>query len=172
MLGRRLFLALIKGPLIGAALAALLVFGLGIVAFGPLLAYLAAAATGVATGALAGKPFWAKDAKLEAGLKAVVGAFMAVTAMFALRKWLSFDLDLSAFGAGKGPLGDLPAASLPLISFVLAVVFEADNAFDVPETSPVPRQRVGTESTDARRVEADDELESEPPERARSRHRT
>ncbi len=129
---RRLFVGLVLGLILGGLVAAGLVAGLRVPLFvgggGALLAYLAAALTGTLTGLFAGKPIWS-GARVEAGLKAFFGALLGVGLMFALREWgAGFRLDLSALGAGgAGSVGDLPAASLPLIAAVLGAFFELDN---------------------------------------------
>ncbi len=71
MLGR-LLIGIVKGLMVGSLL------GFGLVKLGAampiaVVAYLAAAVTGVLIGLVAGKPIWAKDAKIEAGTKAFVG---------------------------------------------------------------------------------------------------
>jgi hypothetical protein len=133
---RRLVVGLVVGLVIGGLLAAGLIFGLKWTAFmgtaGGLLAYLSAVVTGVLTGLVAGKPIWASEARIEAGLKAVFGALIAAGVMFVLRRWGGpWTLDLSAFGAGgPGAVGQLPAVSLPLIGAVLGALFELDNTGD------------------------------------------
>jgi hypothetical protein len=133
---RRLFVGLVIGILVGGAMAAALVSGLKMTTFfgsgGAVLGYLSAALTGVVTGLVAGKPIWASGAKIEAGLKAVVGALLAAGAMFALRQWAGgVTVDLNAIGAGgPAPLAELPAASLPLIAALLGGFFELDNTGD------------------------------------------
>ncbi|MGH7437703.1 MAG: hypothetical protein ACRENE_18655 [Polyangiaceae bacterium] len=142
---KRLLTGLILGAVVGVAVAAALVAGLKVVAFtgtfGALLAYASAAGTGVLVGLVAGKPIWAGEAKVEGGLKAFFGALLAAGAMFALRRWApSVELDLTALHAGgPGPLADLPAASLPLISAVLGMFFELDNS--VTDAGPGERGR-------------------------------
>jgi hypothetical protein len=151
---RRLLVGLVLGLLVGGLVAAGLVAGLHIVDFafitgGAVLAYLTAAVTGVLTGLVAGKPIWASGAKIEAGLKAFFGALIGVGLMFALRQWAGgVRLDLSPIGAG-GPasLGDLPAASLPLLAAVLGGFFELDNTAE--------KQQAAKEASGAKkRVEA------------------
>jgi hypothetical protein len=143
---KRLVLGLVVGAIVGVAVAAVLVSSLQIVAFtgdfGALLAYAAAAVTGALTGLVAGKPIWASDAKVEAGLKAFFGALLAAGAMFALRQWAQgWTLDLTVLhGGGPAPVGALPAASLPLIATVLGVFFELDNSGG--DAGPAPRKRV------------------------------
>lgn len=126
---KRLIVGLILGTVIGAVVAAVLVQGLGMVLFSnAVFAYLAAAATGVITGLVAGKPIWSADGKIEAGLKAFFGVLLALGGMFALRTWANVNLDLSMLKAGEGALGSLPAASLPIIAAVLAGFYEIDNS--------------------------------------------
>lgn len=126
---KRLIIGLILGTVIGAVVAAVLVQGLGMALFSnAAFAYLAAAATGVITGLVAGKPIWAADGKIEAGLKAFFGILLGLGAMFVLRTWANVHLDLSMLKAGEGALGDLPAASLPLLAAVLAGFYEIDNS--------------------------------------------
>ena len=88
--------------------------------------------------------------------------------MFALRRWASgVDLDLTALHAGgSGHLGDLPAASLPLIALVLGMFFELDNS--VPDAAPDGHKRVASGGAASRsrvqsegRSEAGDEQEED-----------
>jgi hypothetical protein len=127
--------------------------------------YAAAAAVGILTAIVAGKPVWARAAKVEALLKAVVGAFIAVTSMFGIRKWLpGVTLDLSRIGAGAGAVGDLPRVALPLVGMALALVFEVDDAFG-PEVSvhaPRPMRAGSADSSEAHH---------EPEEESRGRDR-
>lgn len=129
---KRLLVGLVLGAIIGAVVAAALVQGLGMVAFsasslGAVAAYLAAAVVGVLTGLVAGKPIWSADGKIEAGLKAFFGTLLALGAMFVLRTWAKIHVDLSALKAGEDVIGNLPAASLPIIAAVLGGFFELDN---------------------------------------------
>jgi hypothetical protein len=131
---RRLLVGLVLGVVIGGLVAAAIVKGLAVTSFaaagGPALAYIAAIATGVLAGLVAGKPIWAKGAWIEVGLKAFFGSLLAAGAMFALRKWGAVSVNLAALGSGS--LGDLPVTSLPIISTVLSVFYELDNT-DAPE---------------------------------------
>src|SRR5262245_22842725 len=79
MLVRLIFGALL-GAILGGIVAAALVKGLGILAFGAMLAYVAAAITGVLAGLFTGKPIWTAGGKIEAGLKAFFGALLATGA--------------------------------------------------------------------------------------------
>jgi hypothetical protein len=175
---RRLLLGLVLGLVVGGLLAAGLVAGLKVETFvgsgGGALAYAAAALTGVMTGLVAGKPIWASGAKVEAGLKAFFGALLGAGAMFALRQWAGgWPLDLHFVGAG-GPaaVGDLPAASLPIIAAVLCGLFELDNTGDVDVAgSAARRKRVpvgeGTASATPRVDEADETEAEVAPKRAK-----
>lgn len=129
MIGRLITGSLI-GIVLGLAVAALLVKGLGIVVVWPIIAYVLAAAVGALTGLFAGKPIWAAGGQIEGGLKAVFGAVLAAVAMFVLRTWVKVDVDLSRFGAGAGSLGEVPAAALPVIAGVLGALFGLDNTPD------------------------------------------
>ena len=126
---KRLIVGLVLGTVIGGIVAAVFVQGLGMAVFtNAVFAYLAAAATGVITGLVAGKPIWSADGKIEAGLKAFFGVLLALGGMFALRTWANVHLDLSMLKAGSDTLGQLPAASLPVIAAVLAGFYEIDNS--------------------------------------------
>jgi len=130
---RRLLLGLVLGLIVGGLMAAAVVAGLKMPAFaggiGTAIAYAVSSLTGVLTGLVAGKPIWASGAKIEAGLKAVFGALLGAGSMFALRMWAtSWTIDVGLLGAaGHGSVGELPAASLPLIAAVLGSFFELDN---------------------------------------------
>jgi hypothetical protein len=137
---RRLFIGLILGLIVGGLVAAGLVAGLH-QAFFPLdntgaafMAYLSAAVTGVLTGLVAGKPIWATNAKIEAGLKAFFGALLGAGLMFAMRQWIHFAPGMEALAPGQTPevirdatIGTLPMVSLPLLAAVLGGFFELDN---------------------------------------------
>jgi hypothetical protein len=185
---RRLFAGLVLGSVVGIALAAGLVAWLKITTFqgvgGALEAYAAALVAGVVAGLVAGKPIWASNAKVEAGIKALFGALLAAGGMFALRRWASgWTVDLHALGAG-GPasVGDLPAASLPVIGAALGALFEVDNTGDTPARPAAARQRVawppaaradrsaplddGASTASPRRGRNPDEDEGLPPSRS------
>jgi hypothetical protein len=127
----RLFKGLFVGLALGGVLAAVAVQALGLTVLGTLPAYLLALVLGALTGLVAGKPIWAAGAKVEAGLKAFAGALLAAGGMFALRHWVGWSVDLTALGAGSGTLGELSATSLPLVSAVLAALFELDNTAEL-----------------------------------------
>ncbi|AKU97221.1 hypothetical protein AKJ09_03885 [Labilithrix luteola] len=170
---KRLIVGLVLGTVIGAVAAALLVKGLGMPFFTTaVVAYLAAAVTGILTGLIAGKPIWSADGKIEAGLKAFFGGALALGGMFALRQWVHFQVDLHQFNAGVGDLGELPATSLPIIAAVLAGFFELDNT---PPPEGDEKKLAGGSAKSAaadkkvRVVEAADEDEEDDLEPAQSK---
>jgi len=153
---RRLFVGLLLGAVIGVAASAVLVAGLKVTVFdgmaGTFEAYAAALLVGVLAGLVAGKPIWASDAKVEAGLKAVFGALLAAGGMFALRRWAPLVSLPAPLGTGAPvPLGALPA-SLPALGAVLGALFELDNTDDGKAATPgSARPRVSAPAA-ARRV--------------------
>jgi hypothetical protein len=149
MLGR-LIVGILKGLIVGGLIG----FGLLKLGFAVLplwLAYIAAPIAGVIIGLIAGKPIWAKDAKIEAGMKALVGALLGAGLMFAARKWLTMPLVLppaatDALGAtdqllraqadGRAAtLGTFAMTSLAMIAAVLGGFYDADNTPGAEATS-------------------------------------
>ena len=137
----RLIVGILKGLVVGGLI------GFGLLKVGPglfvgawaILAYIAAAVTGVVVGLIAGKPIWAKDAKIEAGMKAFVGAILGAGLMFGLRKFAPplADSVPAAFGVmTKDPqtLATFPVTALAAVAAVLGGFYEADNTPD-PESS-------------------------------------
>src|SRR5438105_128237 len=132
---KRLAFGLLFGLLVGGLLAAAVIKGVGMFAFtgtgGAVLAYVFAAITGVLVGLVAGKPIWASGGQIEAGLKAFVGAGVAAAAMWAMRRWLGFEItslhELGASPAIPTAAGLLPAVTLPIIASILGAFYEADN---------------------------------------------
>jgi hypothetical protein len=154
---KRLIVGLFLGTMIGAVVAAVLVQGLGMAVFAnSVVAYLSAAATGVITGLVAGKPIWAADGRIEAGLKAFAGMLLGLGAMLVLRWWVKVDVDLSSIKAGHGSIGDLPAVSLPAIAALLATFYELDNS---PSDAKKEEAKAGAKSGAGKkvRVEADED---------------
>ena len=161
---KRLIVGLLLGTIVGAVVAAVLVQGLGMWSFavsGAVFAYLAAAVTGVLTGLVAGKPIWAADGKIEAGLKAFFGALLALGAMFAIRTWAKLDVDLTSLKAGRGLLGDLPAASLPLVAAVLAGFFELDNTGESKKEDAEAKGGASKGAASGKKVRVAEEEEAE-----------
>ncbi len=160
---KRLLVGLVLGAIIGGVVAAILVQGLGITVFtNPFFAYLAAAATGVVTGLVAGKPIWSGEGRIEAGLKAFFGLLLSLGAMFALRTWVHASVDLAALKAGVGEVGMLPAASLPAIAALLSAFFELDNT---PGSKDEKEAKTASKSDDKKvRVAKEEEQEEEEDE--------
>jgi hypothetical protein len=124
---------LVVGGLLGFALAKA-----GFIAPGAIMAYLAGAGAGALVGLVAGKPIWAKDAKIEAGMKAVVGALLGAGLMFVARKWLGFLMPVSLGSLADanaslgetnvmGSFGGLAVTSLAFVAAVLGGFYEVDN---------------------------------------------
>ncbi|AUX48063.1 hypothetical protein SOCE26_095900 [Sorangium cellulosum] len=178
MLGR-LILGIVKGLIVGGLVG----FGLAKLGFAApiaIIAYLAAALAGVLVGLIAGKPIWAKDAKIEAGMKAFVGALLGVGLMFAARKWLTMPvpLPLGELGGANpslgeaagtaGTFGGLAITSLAAIAALLGGFYEADN--DPSEgDAPGAKQALPAKDKGNKRIAAsaavddlDDDLEAEP----------
>ena len=172
---RRLFVGLAEGLVIGIALAVAAVRGLGLNAASPvssaLVLALLAAGAGFIVGLIAGRPIWARDAKTEALLKAGVGALVGVGLSFALGRWLSLPVDLSAYSFGAGPAGKLAVVSLPLIATALSLFFELDNTGSgeakprLAEPRATPRLRASREPDESLSELDQDGLEDLPAER-------
>ena len=167
---KRLVVGLVLGTVIGAVAAAVLVQGLGITSFSAVVAYLAAAATGAITGLVAGKPIWSADGKIEAGLKAFFGVLLALGGMFVLRQWVHVHVDLAMLKAGAGDIGQLPAASLPIIGAILSTFFELDNTPGADDGKKEDAKDAGAKSQPGKKVrvaeqedDADEELEEPAP---------
>lgn len=158
---RRLLLGLFEGALISAVLVAGLVYGLHVTSWTSAFAYPAAALAGILVGLLAGKPIWAKGAKVEAGLKAFVGAGLALLGMYAARRWLTFPVDLGLFSQGKMPLGEIPAASIALIVTATAILYELDNTgggeHAAPDATTKRRVALPERETASSDLEADED---------------
>jgi len=163
---KKAVLGLVEGALIGGVVFfALLRLH---AAWSPVVAYAAAALVGALVGAVAGKPIWAREARLEGLLKSLAGAFIAVTAMYGARKWLmGLEVSLEALGGGAGPIGEVPGAALPSIGAGLGFVFQMDDAFG--GDGPPPRQRVA-EGPEVQPERAEDDQSEGSEQRARSEH--
>lgn len=166
MLGR-LLIGIVKGLVIGGLLGFGLV-KLGMALPGAVIAYLAAAVTGVVIGLVAGKPIWAKDAKIEAGAKAVVGALLGIGLMAAARHWLTMPLPISLDAlvpAGTElTIGGFAMTSLAAIAALLGGFYDADNdESGEDENRPTVARSGGAQNAGPKRIaqasEEDDEDE-------------
>ncbi len=174
MIGR-LLVGILKGLVLGALVGfGLLKISAGLAFPGALVAYLAAAATGVLIGLIAGKPIWAKDAKIEAGMKAGFGALLGLGLMFAARRWLTMEVPaglldvtraIAPTEAAENTLGNFGMTSLAAIAALLGGFYDADNTPepDKPEgkdqKTPAPKARIAQPPDDE---ELEDELADEP----------
>ncbi|WP_437854655.1 hypothetical protein [Sorangium sp. So ce363] len=179
MLGR-LILGVVKGLIVGGLLGFALA-KLGFAAPMAIVAYLAAALAGVLVGLVAGKPIWAKDAKIEAGMKAFVGALLGAGLMYAARRWLTVpvplplgelggaNLSLGEAAGSAGTFGGLAITSLAAIAALLGGFYEADNDpsdEEKPGAKPAVKAAAGGNNkriaASAAADELDDDLELEP----------
>ncbi len=145
---KRALVGLFKGALLGALVALVLLKGIGLAVFaGPWLALPAAGLTGALAGLVAGRPVWAPGARVEAGLKAFVGALAGVGLLLIVRRFVPVEVALPA-DLGRGPLGDLPAIALPLVAALLGSLFELDNTGD---GAPPPAVEAGASPAGAAR---------------------
>lgn len=175
MLGR-LFIGIVKGLIVGSLLGfGLVKLGLGMP--GAVIAYLAAALTGVVIGLVAGKPIWAKDAKIEAGTKAFVGALLGVGLMAAARNWLMLPLpfSLGPLAPQDATFGGFAMTALAGIAALLGGFYEADNDSTGEEESTPASAEKSKGGKDQKRIasaeslgDEDDELDVEP-EKKRSK---
>lgn len=146
----RLLLGLFEGALVSAALAAGLHYGFGLTSWTALLAYSMAALAGVLIGLVAGKPIWAKGARVEASLKAFVGSGLALLGMYAVRRWLVMPADLGPLSRGEMPLGEIPAVSIALVVTTIAMLYELDNTGSSDtETSQPSKKRLASSNPGA-----------------------
>lgn len=167
MLGR-----LIVGILKGLVLGGLIGFGLlklGMAFPAAVFAYLAAALAGVLIGLIAGKPIWAKDARIEAGMKAGVGALLGAGLMYAARRWLTMEVPaglLSVTGAaaptqaGAATLGHFGITSLAAIAAVIGGFYDADNTPE-PEKEEGKDEKKPAQKARIAKPPADEELDED-----------
>lgn len=180
----RLLVGLVKGLVVGGLLGFALAKA-GFIAPGAIIAYLAGALAGALVGLVAGKPIWAKDAKIEAGMKAVVGALLGAGLMFVARKWLGFmmPVPLGALADANASLGEtnvmgtfggLAVTSLAFVAAVLGGFYEVDNTPEAAEDKAEGGARVAEGKSNARIAasaedEDEDDAEVADPKRAKKR---
>jgi hypothetical protein len=131
---KRIVLGPLKGGVIGALVAAALIWGLKLSALTGALSYLAVTGCGFVCGIVAGKPVWAASAKTEALLKALAGGGMAAAILFVLRRFVKNEVELGPIGSGK--LLELPLLVLPAVGAILALLFEIDDAVGRAHETP------------------------------------
>ena len=157
----RLLLGLLKGLVVGALL------GYGLAAAGllvppTLVAYGAAAALGAVVACVAGRPIWAKGARIEVGMKALAGVLIAPALLYVARRWLTFELPLdlpAMLGLGSVPasVGMLSLTSYALVGAVLAGFFDADNDAKAADSKEEAASKVGVRVAAPAISEADED---------------
>jgi hypothetical protein len=145
---RRLLLGLAEGLLVGLALGIVCTRELGLGAPSGVTLVLLGSVAGAVTGLVAGRPVWARNAKVEALLKSAVGAVLGGALSLAFSHWLKGTLDLRGFALGVGPIGQRSVSLLPAVTSVLALLFELDDDGKRPdrqlESSGRERRRMPT----------------------------
>jgi hypothetical protein len=171
----RLLFGLLKGLIVGGLLG-FAAAKAGFAAPGAVIAYLGAAVSGVLVGLIAGKPIWAKDAKIEAGMKAIVGALLGGGLMWAVRHWLlsvALPFSLGALtNDTSGTVGGLAITSFAIVAAVLGAFYDADNTPAPEEKSAdaskaaAPKARIAASDKNGAAV---DEEEPEAPAEKRAK---
>ncbi len=174
----RLVMGLIKGLVLGALIGyGLAAAGMG--APGALIAYPVAVVAGVLMALVAGKPIWAKDARIEAGTKAVAAAILAPGLMWLARHFLTMGLPLDvstlpgleSLAGASLTLGTFTVTSVAMVAAVLAGFFDADNSPSEDASgegdAKSTKQRIAVDQdVDAAELLAELEAEeAEPPKR-------
>src|SRR5512136_2746986 len=149
----RLLSGLLKGLVLGAV-AGFALAKLGFDVPAALVAYGAAAIVGVLVACIAGKPIWAKGARIEVGMKALVGALLAPALLYVARRWVTFELPFDLGGvvgleSVKAPIGTWAITSYAMVAAVLAAFFDVDND---PRSEPAAKDKAAKPA--AQRIEA------------------
>ena len=176
----RMLVGLLKGVIVGGAV------GFGLVSLGMFLpttviAYGAAAVCGLLIALIAGKPIWASGARVEVGMKAIVGALMAPALLFALRRFVEIGLPadllsslpgLEALKGSSVSFSTFSVTSLAAVTAVISGFFDADNQPTAEdENAGAGKKRIasaGKRVSSTGAAEASDEGEAEKSRRARS----
>lgn len=88
----------------------------------PVIAYSAAAVTGVGAALVGGKPPWNRGARLDGLIRALIGVFLATGSTYGARKWLPGVLAFLDASVGAGTV------ILMLVGAAIAVICEIDDA--------------------------------------------
>jgi len=150
---KRLFSGILKGAVIGGAIAAGLQFGLGWTSTpSGALPWLLAMGAGGVTAVLTGKPPWAEGALIESVVKGIAGIGLGALAFWAARSFLPFP---TPFPLGEAPMGsewtEVPLAYMTVISAAIGMLIDLDNTGGSDDSDDRSRTRV--------RVSADAEVE-------------
>lgn len=152
-------MGLVKGLIIGGLIG----YGLamaGMATPGALVAYGAAAVVGVVVSMVAGKPIWAKDARIEVGMKAGAGALIGPGLMWLVRRFLTMDIpfDVSSLPgldsiSSHPEVGAFAITALAVVAGLLAGFYDADNQPVVEQEEEVAaaggKKRVAVDNTTA-----------------------
>jgi hypothetical protein len=153
----RLIVGLFKGLLVGVLV------GYGLAAAGltaTWLAYIAAVVMGMLLALVAGKPIWAKDARIEVGMKAAAGAVIAPLLLLAVRSLIHVGLPfdptslpgLASLSAEGLTLGTFSVTAFAMVAAALAAFYDADNS-PTPESQATASGKGATKSN-PQRIEA------------------
>ncbi|MBK9261398.1 MAG: hypothetical protein IPM54_16535 [Polyangiaceae bacterium] len=161
----RLIVGIFKGLVVGGLIGfGLLKLGLGVFTPWSVLAFVFAAVTGIVIGLVAGKPIWAKDAKIEAGMKAAVGALLGAGLMAILQKWMPGTVpnDLAtALGAAATdiPIKSFSVTSLAIVAALLGGFYDADNTPEADEKRAEVVENVSRKADAKKRIAASSDQE-------------
>ena len=145
-------MGLVKGLIVGGLIG----YGLAVAGMatpGAFIAYAAAAAAGVVISLIAGKPIWAKDSRIEVGMKAGAGAVLAPGLMWLVRHFLTMRMpfDVSSLpgldAVSSSPaVGMFAVTAIALVAGLLGGFYDADNqpapAEEAKDGAKPSRQRV------------------------------
>jgi hypothetical protein len=146
----RLIFGLVKGLVLGGLLG----YGLAAAGFavpGAIVAYLGVAVVGLLVACIAGKPIWAKGARIEVGMKAVAAALLAPALLYAVRRWITpglpFDPAVMGLEGAGASLGTFAVTSYAIVAAVLGGFFDADNdpsegKEEAPGKAKAPKKRI------------------------------
>ena len=156
---RRLILGLVLGLIVGGGSAAGLVrlgrAGVSGRPGGDLLAYLSAAVAGVLTGLVAGQAHLGvgREDRGRAEGRSSARSWAAAGCSRSASGRRGFEVPTLTFlgAGGPRPVGDLPAASLPLIAAVLGGLFGLDNTDDADDDESAAQAQRKRVSADAGR---------------------
>ncbi len=174
----RIVMGLIKGFIIGGLIG----YGLAVAGMATpaaLIAYPVAAVAGMLVATVAGKPIWAKDARVEVGMKAGAGALLGPLLLWVARRFLTMGVpfDVSSLpgldGIASSPqIGMFAISSLAFVAALLGGFFDADNQPQVKKADSekeTTKKRVATDNSAAHAEAAQAEAEAEEAQSAKAR---
>ncbi len=131
---RRLFLGLLKGLVIGAAIGAVMHFALGVTAISAgVLSYLFFGLVAAIAGVAAGQPPWREGAWVGSILKGVFGFAIGAGLYWVGQRFLNFDISglAGVFPAGTS-FAQAPLAFAPALAAVFSMLIEIDDGGEAP----------------------------------------